>query len=58
MPPHRDIEFVIERVPDTAHLYKRTYRMTTKQLVELKDQIKELLEKGYIHPSSPHSEPL
>jgi hypothetical protein len=26
--------------------------MTTKKLVELKDQIKELLEKGYIRPSS------
>jgi hypothetical protein len=27
--------------------------MTIKQLAELKNQIKELLEKGYIHPSSP-----
>jgi hypothetical protein len=27
--------------------------MVVKQLAELKDQIKELLEKGYIHPSSP-----
>jgi hypothetical protein len=27
--------------------------MATKQLAELKDQIKELLEKGYIRPSSP-----
>jgi hypothetical protein len=27
--------------------------MAAKQLAELKDQIKELLEKGYIHPSSP-----
>jgi hypothetical protein len=26
--------------------------MAAKQLAELKDQIKELLEKGYIHPSS------
>jgi hypothetical protein len=26
--------------------------MATKQLAELKDLIKELLEKGYIHPSS------
>jgi hypothetical protein len=26
--------------------------MATKQLAKLKDQIKELLEKGYIHPSS------
>jgi hypothetical protein len=27
--------------------------MTAKQLAELKDQIKELLEKGYICTSSP-----
>jgi hypothetical protein len=27
--------------------------MASKQLAGLKDQIKELLEKGYIHPSSP-----
>jgi hypothetical protein len=27
--------------------------MAAKQLAELKDQIKELLEKGHIHPSSP-----
>jgi hypothetical protein len=26
--------------------------MATKKLVELREQIKELLEKGYIHPSS------
>jgi hypothetical protein len=26
--------------------------MTTKQLAKLKDQIKELLEKGFIRPSS------
>jgi hypothetical protein len=32
--------------------------MTVKQLTELKDQIKELLEKGYLHPSSPLGEPL
>jgi hypothetical protein len=27
--------------------------MAAKQLAELNDQIKELLEKGYIRPSSP-----
>jgi hypothetical protein len=27
--------------------------MVAKQLAELKDQIKELLEKGYIRPTSP-----
>jgi hypothetical protein len=39
-------------------MYKRPYRMVAKQLAELKDLIKELLDKGYIHPSSPHREPL
>jgi hypothetical protein len=27
--------------------------MAAKQLAELKDQIKELLEKGYLHPIHP-----
>jgi hypothetical protein len=57
MPPDRDIESVIELVSGTAYMYKRPYRMAAKQLVELKDQIKELLEKGYIRPSSPLGEP-
>jgi hypothetical protein len=44
----------------TAPLYKRPYRMAAKLLAELKDQIKKLLEKGYIYPSSapPPGEPL
>jgi hypothetical protein len=28
------------------------YRIATLQLAELKEHIKKLLEKGYIHPSS------
>jgi hypothetical protein len=42
---------VIELVSDTAPMYKRPYRIATKQLAELKDQITELLEKGYICPT-------
>jgi hypothetical protein len=34
-----DIEFVIELVPRTAPIYKSPYRMSDKQLAELKDQI-------------------
>jgi hypothetical protein len=52
MPPDREIKFVIDLVPGTAPIYKRPYRMATKQLAQLKDQIKELLEKGFICPSS------
>jgi hypothetical protein len=51
MPPNRDIEFVIELKPDTAPIYKTPFRMITPELAELKEHIKELLEKGFIHPS-------
>jgi hypothetical protein len=52
MPLDRDIEFVIELKPGTAPIYKTPFRMTTLELAELKQHIKKLLEKGFIHPSS------
>jgi hypothetical protein len=39
-------------MPSTAPIYKSPYRMATQELVELKEHIKELLENGFIHPSS------
>jgi hypothetical protein len=53
MPPDQDIEFVIELIPGSTLIYKSPYRMATPELVELKEHIKELLEKEFIHPSSP-----
>jgi hypothetical protein len=38
--------------PSITPIYKTLFRMTTPELAELKEHIKELLEKGYIHPSS------
>jgi hypothetical protein len=52
MPPDHDIKFVIELIPDTSPIYKSPYRMATPELVELKEHIKELLEKGFVRPSS------
>jgi hypothetical protein len=52
MPADRDIEFVIELKPGTTPIYKTPYRMATPELAELKEHIKELLEKGLICPSS------
>jgi hypothetical protein len=52
MPPDRDVKFVIELQPRTAPISKRPYRMPPKELAELKNQLQELLDKGYIHPSS------
>jgi hypothetical protein len=53
LPPDRDVEFVIELQPGTAPISKRSYRMPPKELAELKKQLQELLDKGYIRPSSP-----
>jgi hypothetical protein len=52
MTPIRDIEFVIELKPGTTPIYKTPCRMATPELAELKLHNKELLEKGFIHPSS------
>ena len=48
LPPDRDIEFVIELQPGTAPISKRPYRMPPKELAELKIQLQDLLDKGFI----------
>jgi hypothetical protein len=59
MPPNQDIEFVIELKPGTAPIYKTPFRLTTLELAELKEHIKELLEKGFIYLcSSPWGAPM
>ena len=52
MPPERKVEFAIELIPGTAPISKRAYRVSKPELVELKKQIDELLEKGYIRPNT------
>ena len=52
MPLDRDIEFMIELLPGLTQIFKRPYRMPPNDLEEIKKQINELLEKGYIRPSS------
>jgi hypothetical protein len=51
MPPDRAIEFQIELQPGTALVYKRSYPMARNEMAELKTQLQELLDKGYIRPS-------
>jgi hypothetical protein len=59
MPPDRDIEFLIELLPGTPLISKRSYRMPVNELVELKKQIAELQAKGFIRPSlSPWGAPV
>jgi hypothetical protein len=51
MPPDRDIEFLIELLPETPPISKRPYRMPVNELVELRKQLVELHAKGFICPS-------
>jgi hypothetical protein len=52
MPPDREVELVIDLLPGTAPISKRPYRMSVEELKELKKQLTELQEAGYIHSNS------
>jgi hypothetical protein len=52
MPPKLKVEFAKELLSGTAPISKRAYRVSGPELVELKKQIDELSEKGYISPST------
>jgi hypothetical protein len=59
LPPRRDIDFSIELAPGAVPVSRTPYRMSTPELVELKLQLKEMMDKGYIRPSvSPWGAPV
>ena len=55
----RKIDFGIELIPDTQPISKAPYRIAPIELKELKLQLDELLQKGFIRPSvSPWDAPM
>ena len=52
LPPRREVEFAIDLVPGVGLVSISPYRMAPTELVELKRQIEELLEKQFIRPSA------
>ncbi len=52
MPPDRDVEFLIDLLPGSGPIAKRPYKMSVDELKELKKQLGEQLQKGFIQPSS------
>jgi hypothetical protein len=46
------VEFTIKLQPGMAPISRRSYKMTPKELAELKVQLNELMDKGYIRPRS------
>ncbi|XP_070019891.1 uncharacterized protein [Nicotiana sylvestris] len=51
IPLDREIDFGIDVLPDTQPISIPPYRMAPAELRELKEQLKDLLEKGFIRPS-------
>ncbi len=59
MPPDREVEFVIDVVPGTAPISKAPYRMAPTELTELKSQLQDLMDRGFVIPSvSPWGAPI
>ena len=52
LPPNREIEFCIDLEPGTKPISKAPYRMAPVELQELKVQLQELLDTGFIRPST------
>nr|GEW01372.1 putative reverse transcriptase domain-containing protein [Tanacetum cinerariifolium] len=52
IPPTRQVEFQINLIPGIAPVAWAPYRLAPSEMKELSDQLKELVDKGFIRPSS------
>ena len=52
LPPHKDVEFGIELHPGTSPISMTPHRMEPVKLQELRVQLQELLDKGFIRLST------
>ncbi|KAK9075289.1 hypothetical protein SSX86_003612 [Deinandra increscens subsp. villosa] len=52
LPPSRQVEFRIDLVPGAAPVARSPYRLAPSEMQELSSQLQELLDKGFIRPSS------
>ena len=51
IPLEREVDLAIETVPGTIPMYRAPYKMAPTDLKELKSQLQELLDKGFIQPN-------
>ncbi|GJU32355.1 putative reverse transcriptase domain-containing protein [Tanacetum coccineum] len=52
IPPERQVEFRIDLVPGATPIAKTPYHLAPSEMKELMRQLQELLNKGFIRPSS------
>ena len=51
LPPEREVDLSIEVIHRTTPISRAPYRMAPPKLKELKTQLQELLDKGFVRPS-------
>ena len=51
LPPEREVDLSIEVLPRTTPISMAPYCMALTELKELKTQLQELLDKGFVRPS-------
>ncbi|XP_073152871.1 uncharacterized protein [Henckelia pumila] len=51
IPPDREVEFSIDLISGIVPISKAPYRLAPTEMKELKEQIQEFLDKGFIRPS-------
>nr|GEW81659.1 putative reverse transcriptase domain-containing protein [Tanacetum cinerariifolium] len=52
LPPPKQVDFRIDLVAGDAPVTRAPYRLASSEMIELSVQLQELLEKGFIFPSS------
>ncbi|KAJ9538993.1 hypothetical protein OSB04_031726 [Centaurea solstitialis] len=52
LPPQRQVEFHIDIIPGAGPVARSPYRLAPSEMQELSNQLQELLDKGFIRPSS------
>ncbi|GKD57396.1 putative reverse transcriptase domain-containing protein [Tanacetum coccineum] len=51
LPPQRQVEFLIDLIPEATSVTKSPYRLTPSEMQELSEQLQEFQDKGFIRPS-------
>ncbi|GJU02501.1 putative reverse transcriptase domain-containing protein [Tanacetum coccineum] len=52
LPPVRQVEFQIDLIPGTTPVARAPYRLAPSEMQELSNQLQELLDRGFIRPST------
>ena len=52
LPPDRQVEFRIDLIPGAAPIARTPYRLAPAEMKEMMNQLQELLDKGFIRPST------